>query len=198
MATSSGGGLAVILFLKLRKLPILPCIPFPSRLHWLLALQSAVLGASSTEETIVERCHTFHGRRFPPGTEAIPTVLLDARLDHANRCSFLLPVHPVQLYATLVWLGFFVVLVSFKSGPARTDLIYSMVCLFAGRWPIRGAIFSRRLSARAWPALSHATHQPLFIAMGVGVWLLQRNKQPGFDPASTGYLSQQGELKPTF
>jgi prolipoprotein diacylglyceryltransferase len=37
-----------------------------------------------------------------------------------------------------------------------------------------------------------------FVAVGVGVWLPQRNKQPVLEPVSTGYLSTQGEFKATF
>jgi phosphatidylglycerol:prolipoprotein diacylglycerol transferase len=188
-----GGGLAVILFLKLRKLPVLTHLDSiaPS-----LALGISIgrIGCFVNGDDCGTVSHLPWAVQFPSGTEAYADHLTRGWIRATDALS--LPVHPVQLYATLVWLGFFVVLVVYR--PGRPGLRLALFACLQGI----GRFVEQYLRGDFQPVLGPLSLTQLislfFIAMGVGVWLSQRNKKQVREPASTGYLSQHGEFKPTF
>ena len=188
-----GGGLAVILFLKLRKLPIL---------HYLDSIAPALalgisigrIGCFVNGDDCGTVSHLPWAVQFPPGTEAYA--------DHLTRgwimptAALSLPVHPVQLYATLVWLGFFVILVLYRSD--RPGLRLALFAFLQGVGRFVEQYFRGDFQPVLGPLSLTQIISLLFIAMGIGVWLSQRNKKQVCELASTGYLSTQGEFKPTF
>ncbi len=106
------GALAVTLFLKARHIPF---FAYSDTLIPSVALGVAIgrIGCFFNGDDFGTRSTLPWAVRFPSGTEAYA--------DHFNRGwigpgdTFSLPVHPVQLYATIFWLALFFALVYWKS-----------------------------------------------------------------------------------
>jgi phosphatidylglycerol:prolipoprotein diacylglycerol transferase len=188
-----GGGLAVILFLKLRKLPVLT---YFDSIAPALALGISIgrIGCFVNGDDCGTVSRLPWAVRFPPGTEAYADHLARGWIKATDALS--LPVHPVQLYATLLWLGFFVVLVVFR--PERPGLRLAMFACLQGIGRFVEQYFRGDFQPLLGPLSLTQLISLFFIAAGIGVWLLQRNKEPVHEAALAGYLSQQGEFKATF
>ena len=188
-----GGGLAVILFLKLRKLPVLAYL---DSIAPALALGISIgrIGCFVNGDDCGTVSHLPWAVQFPPGTEAYADHVTRGWI--ASTAMLSLPVHPVQLYATLVWLGFFVVLVVYR--PERAGLRLALFACLQGIGRFVEQYFRGDFQPVLGPLSLTQLISLFFIAAAIGVWLSQRNKKQVHEPASTGYLSQQGEFKPTF
>jgi phosphatidylglycerol:prolipoprotein diacylglycerol transferase len=187
------GAAAVLLFLKIRKISLLT---YADVIAPGVALAVAIgrIGCFLNGDDFGNLSRLPWGVRFPPGTEAYADHLTRGWIAPTDALS--LPVHPVQLYATLVWIGFFVVLVSFK--PGRPGLRLALFACLQGAGRFVEQYFRGDFQPVLGPLSLTQLISLFFIAMGIGVWLSQRNKKQVREPASTGYLSAQGEFKPTF
>src|ERR1044071_4365971 len=187
------GAAAVLLFLKIRKISLLT---YADVIAPGVALAVAIgrIGCFLNGDDFCNLSRLPRGVRFPPGTEAYADHLTRGWIAPTDALS--LPVHPVQLYATLVWIGFFVVLVSFK--PGRPGLRLALFACLQGAGRFVEQYFRGDFQPVLGPLSLTQLISLFFIAMGIGVWLSQRNKKQVREPASTGYLSAQGEFKPTF
>jgi phosphatidylglycerol:prolipoprotein diacylglycerol transferase len=137
--------------------------------------------------------HLPWAARFPPGTEAYADHLTRGWITPADALS--LPVHPVQLYCALAWLGFFAILIVYR--PARPGLRLALFAVLQGVGRFIEQLFRGDFQPVLGPLSLTQLISLFFIAMGIGVWLSQRNKKQVRESASTAYLSTQGEFKAT-
>jgi phosphatidylglycerol---prolipoprotein diacylglyceryl transferase len=187
------GAAAVLLFLKIRKISLLT---YADVIAPGVALAVAIgrIGCFLNGDDFGSLSRLPWAVRFPAGTEAYADHVTRGWIAPTDALS--LPVHPVQLYATLVWLGFFVVLVVYR--PGRPGLRLALFACLQGVGRFVEQYFRGDFRPVLGPLSLTQLISLFFIAMGVGVWLSQRNKKQVREPASTGYLSQQGEFKPTY
>lgn len=187
------GAAAVLLFLKIRKISLLT---YADVIAPGVALAVAIgrIGCFLNGDDFGSLSRLPWAVRFSPGTEAYADHLTRGWIAPTDALS--LPVHPVQLYATLIWLGFFVVLTVYR--PDRPGL---RLALFACLHGI-GRFVEQYLRGDFQPVLGPLSLTQLislfFIAVGAGIWLSQKNKKQVCEPASTVLLSTQGEFKATF
>jgi len=165
----AGGGLALALYMKVRRLPLLT--------YFDAIVPSLALGIS------IGRIACFlngddYGTlsrlpwsvQFPPGTEAYADHLTRGWIGSTDVLS--LSVHPIQLYATLVWLAFFVILAAYRPGQAGLRLALFAILQGAGRFAeqfCRGD-FQPLLGPFSLTQLISL----VFVAGGIGIWLHQR------------------------
>jgi phosphatidylglycerol:prolipoprotein diacylglycerol transferase len=187
------GAAAVLLFLKIRKISLLTYADVIAP-GVALAVALGRIGCFLNGDDFGSLSRLPWAVRFPAGTEAYADHVTRGWIAPTDALS--LPVHPVQLYATLVWLGFFVVLVVYR--PGRPGLRLALFACLQGVGRFVEQYFRGDFRPVLGPLSLTQLISLFFIAMGVGVWLSQRNKKQVREPASTGYLSQQGEFKPTF
>jgi phosphatidylglycerol---prolipoprotein diacylglyceryl transferase len=187
------GATAVLLFLKICKMSLLT---YADVIAPGVALAVAIgrIGCFLNGDDFGSLSRLPWAVQFPPGTEAYADHLTRGWIVPTD--AFSLPVHPVQLYATLAWLGFFVVLVVYR--PDRPGLRLALFACLQGIGRFVEQYFRGDFQPVLGPLSLTQLISLFFIAAGIGVWLSQRNKRHAGEPASTGYLSTQGEFKPTF
>ena len=172
-----GGGLAMLLFLALRRLPV-------------LSYFDAVAPAVALAVVIGRVGCFFNGCdfgtlsrvpwavRFPPGTEAYADHL--ARGWIAPGAGWSLPVHPIQLYASAAWLGLAAILLARRSGIPGLRFGWLAIAHGAGRFAEQ---FFRGDFRPALGPLSLT--QSLSLALvGLGLWLLLRRRSSAFAAAA--------------
>lgn len=172
-----GGGLAMLLFLALRRLPILS---YFDAVAPAVALTVSIgrVGCFFNGDDFGTLSHLPWAVRFPPGTEAYADHL--ARGWIASGAGWSLPVHPIQLYESLAWVGLAAILVMRRPGAPGLRFGWLAVAHGAGRFAEQ---FFRGDFRPALGPLSLT--QLLSLALvGLGLWLLLRDR-PNFlaDPA---------------
>ena len=122
-----GGGAAMLLFLLLRRLPVLryfdavaPAVA--------LAVSIGRIGCFLNGDDFGKLSRLPWAVRFPAGTEAYADHL--ARGWIAAGAAWSLPVHPIQLYETVVWLGLAALLVSWR--PSRPGMRFACLAIAHG------------------------------------------------------------------
>src|SRR5438270_400030 len=125
------GMIAVLLFLKVRKISLLS---YADVIAPGVALGVAIgrIGCFLNGDDFGALSRLPWAIRFPPGTEAYYDHLTRGWITSADALS--LPVHPVQLYATLAWLGFFAILVAYRPGRPGLRLALFAALHGAGRF----------------------------------------------------------------
>jgi phosphatidylglycerol:prolipoprotein diacylglycerol transferase len=125
------GAIAVFLFLKARKISLLTyadaIVPAVA-----LGVSLGRIGCFLNGDDFGTLSLLPWAVQFPPGTEAYADHFSRGWIASTDALS--LPVHPVQLYATLVWLGLFVILVVYRPEQAGRRLTLFAVLQGAGRF----------------------------------------------------------------
>ena len=181
------GMIAVLLFLKVRKISLLS---YADVIAPGVALGVAIgrIGCFLNGDDFGALSRLPWAIRFPPGTEAYYDHLTRGWITSADALS--LPVHPVQLYATLAWLGFFAILVAYRPGRPGLRLALFAALHGAGRFveqffrgdfqPVLGPLSLTQLISLA------------FVAGGIGIWAYQgRGKLIATAPGI--YVDRQAE-----
>jgi phosphatidylglycerol:prolipoprotein diacylglycerol transferase len=187
------GAIAVLLFLKVRKISLLT---YADVIAPAVALGVAIgrIGCFLNGDDFGSLSHLPWAVQFPHGTEAYADHLTRGWIAPTEALS--LPVHPVQLYCTLAWLGFFAILVAYR--PARPGLRLAIFAILQGVGRLVEQFFRGDFQSVLGP-LSLTQIISLFcIAVGVGVWVYQRKEKPAHGAAAAGYLNQQTEFNSTF
>jgi len=160
------GGLAAGLYFHFRKLPVLPYVDasMPA-----LALGYAVgrIGCFLNGDDFGTLTRVPWAIVYPPGTEAYDAHL--ARGWISPGAAWSLPIHPVQLYASLLGLALFVLLANWKPQRSGSRLCTYLVVYGAGRFCmeyLRGD-FRAVLGPFSLPQVFSI----LFVSVGTWVWL---------------------------
>jgi len=110
-----GGGLAMLIFLAIRRLPLLAYFDAVAPAV-ALTVAGGRVACFMNGDDFGRLTHLGWAVRFPPGTEAYADHL--ARGWIARGAAWSLPVHPIQLYESVIWLGLAVVLAMWRPGRA--------------------------------------------------------------------------------
>jgi phosphatidylglycerol:prolipoprotein diacylglycerol transferase len=178
-----GGGLAMLLFLAMRRLP--PLAYFDAAAPAVaLTVSIGRIACFLNGDDFGRLSHFGWAVRFPPGTEAYADHL--ARGWIAPGAAWSLPVHPIQLYESVVWFGLAIALAAWR--PSRPGLCFGGLAVahgaarFAEQFlrgdfqPILGP-----LSLTQWISLG-------FVALGLGLLFRGRRQavrtEPLVGPAS--------------
>jgi phosphatidylglycerol:prolipoprotein diacylglycerol transferase len=160
------GGLAAGLYFHYRKLPVLAYADagLPA-----LALGYAIgrIGCFLNGDDFGALTHARWAVVYPPGTEAYQEHLARGWISPGDAWS--LPIHPVQLYASLLGVGLFVVLANWRPKREGGRLCAYLVVYGVARFFIeylRGD-FRAVLGPLSLPQLLSV----LFVCVGLGVWL---------------------------
>jgi phosphatidylglycerol:prolipoprotein diacylglycerol transferase len=126
-----GGIFAAIVYLSLRRLPFLR---YADAMTPAIALGAAIgrIGCFLNGDDFGTRSTLPWAVTFPPGTEAYADHFSRGWIASSDPLS--LPVHPVQLYASLFALGLFVLLASWHLGRAGLRFAIFLVIYGAGRF----------------------------------------------------------------
>jgi phosphatidylglycerol:prolipoprotein diacylglycerol transferase len=167
------GGLAAGLYFHYRKLPLLP---YADAAMPALALGYAIgrIGCFLNGDDYGTLSHARWAVVYPPGTEAYQAHLARGWISPSDPWS--LPIHPVQLYASLLGLALFVVLVTWRPQWEGGRLCAYLVIYGVGRFLLeylRGD-FRRVLGPFSLPQLFSLG----FIFLGLGIWLYREKAQP--------------------
>ncbi len=165
------GMVAVLLFLKFRKLSALQCA---DAIAPGVALGVAIgrIGCFLNGDDFGTLTRLPWGTRFAPGTEAYYDHLTRGWISSADALS--LPVHPIQLYAALLWLGFFVVLATYR--PAQNGLRFAAFMFLQGAGRFAEQLFRGDFQPVLGPLSLTQVISLCFIAAGVGIRLYQVRK----------------------
>jgi phosphatidylglycerol:prolipoprotein diacylglycerol transferase len=187
------GATVVLLFLKIRKMSLLT---YADVIAPGVALAVAIgrIGCFLNGDDFGSLSHLPWAVRFPSGTEAYADHLTRGWIAQTDALS--LPVHPVQLYATLVWLGFFAVLVLYRPGQPGLRLALFFVLQGVGRFIEQ--LFRGDFQPVLGPFSLTQLISLFFIAVGVGIWLYQRKEKLVDAPTLAGYLNTHVEFKSMF
>ena len=162
------GTLAAILFFKLRKLPFLP---YADAIIPGVALGVAIgrVGCFLNGDDFGTLSHLPWAVRFPPGTEAYT--------DHLSRgwiapdAPWSLPVHPVQLYCAVFWLGLFAVPIVWRSSVPGQRLSGFAIAHGGGRFVEQ--LFRGDFQPLLGPFSLTQLISFLFVAAGLGILWFQ-------------------------
>ncbi len=168
-----GGGLAGGLFFRHRKLPVLA---YADASMPAVALGYAVgrLGCFLNGDDYGILSHTPWAVVYPPGTEAYMAHLLRGWITPGAEWS--LPVHPVQLYASIFGLCLFVLLAHWRPSVVGTRFAFFLVAYGVERFLmefLRGD-FRAVLGPLSLPQLFSL----LFVFLGAVIWLRARGATP--------------------
>ncbi|MGZ4898580.1 MAG: prolipoprotein diacylglyceryl transferase [Candidatus Angelobacter sp.] len=185
------GAIAVLLFLKVRKMSLLT---YADAIAPAVALGVAIgrIGCFLNGDDFGSLSHLPWAVRFPPGTEAYADHFSHGWIGSTDALS--LPVHPVQLYATLVWLGFFVILVVYHPEQAGHRLALFAILQGTGRFVEQ--FFRGDFQAVLGPFSLTQLIGLFFVAAGMGIGPHQRWQKSVDVAASSKLVSSQVGLGP--
>ena len=185
-----GGGLALALYLMVRKLPLLPYFDAiaPS-----LALGVSIgrIACFLNGDDYGTLSRLSWSVQFAPGTEAYADHLTRGWIRSTDALS--LSVHPVQLYATLAWLGFFVILVAYR--PGQPGLRLALFAILQGVGRFAEQYFRGDFRPLLGPLSLTQLISLVFVAGGIGIWLYRRKARiVGLE--SRSYFNGQAAPRP--
>jgi len=166
------GTVAALIFLKARNIPVLG---YADALVPAAALGVAVgrIGCFLNGDDFGTVTHLPWAVRFSAGTEAYADHLSRGWIAPTDVWS--LSVHPIQLYDSLVWLGFFAILVSV--GANQQGLRVALWAILHGAGRFVEQFFRGDFQPALGPlSLTHLISL-LFITVGLVVWLSQRKER---------------------
>jgi phosphatidylglycerol---prolipoprotein diacylglyceryl transferase len=180
-----GGGLALALYLKVRKLPLLT---YFDAIAPALALGVSIgrIACFLNGDDYGTLSRLPWAVQFAGGTEAYADHLARGWIRSTHALS--LSVHPVQLYATLVWLGFFAILAAYRPGQPGLRLALFAVLQGVGRFVEQ--IFRGDFRPFLGPLSLTQLISLALVAGGIGIWLYQR-KTRIVEPVSRLYCNGQ-------
>jgi phosphatidylglycerol:prolipoprotein diacylglycerol transferase len=162
----TGGAVALIVFCRLRRLPVLSyadaCTPA-------VALGSAVgrIGCFLNGDDYGTVTHSHWAVVYPPGTEAYQAHLERGWISAGDAWS--LPIHPVQLYASLLGVALFLALANWRPRREGARLCAYLVIYGVSRFfmeYLRGD-FRSVLGPFSLPQMFSA----VFVLVGSGIWI---------------------------
>lgn len=180
------GALAVLLFLKVRKISLLT---YADAIAPAVALGVAIgrIGCFLNGDDFGRLSHLPWAVQFPSGTEAYVDHLTQGWITPADALS--LPVHPVQLYATLVWLAFFCVLVLYR--PNRSGLRLALFAILQGVGRFAEQFFRGDFQTVLGPLSLTQLISLLLITVGIGLWWFRSREKASDIAASPQHLNTQ-------
>ena len=166
------GGLVAGLYFHYRKLPVLD---YADAAMPALALGYAIgrIGCFLNGDDYGTVSHARWAVVYPPGTEAYQAHLARGWISSSDAWS--LPIHPVQLYSSLLGLAVFVVLVTWRPKWEGGRLCAYLILYGFGRFLLeylRGD-FRRVLGPFSLPQLFSLG----FMLLGIGIWLYREKAQ---------------------
>jgi phosphatidylglycerol:prolipoprotein diacylglycerol transferase len=187
------GAAAVLLFLKVRKISLLA---YADAIAPAVALGVAIgrIGCFLNGDDFGSLSRLPWSVRFPPGTEAFADHLTRGWIGAADALS--LPVHPIQLYAALAWLGFFAILVGYHSGQPGFRLALFAILQGLGRFVEQ--FFRGDFQPVLGPLSLTQVISLLLIVVGTGLWLYQKREKFVGSPATSKFPGAEVDLKPLF
>jgi len=185
------GGVAAGLYFHLRKLPV---FAYADAGMPALALGYAVgrIGCFLNGDDYGSLTHVRWAVAYPPGTEAYQAHLARGWISPADPWS--LPIHPAQLYASLLGLALFFLLANWRSARPGTRFCAYLVLYGVGRFfmeYLRGD-FRSVFGSLSLPQLFSVA----FIFVGAGIWFhkvrdheRKTSDNPGTDSADVLHLA---------
>jgi phosphatidylglycerol:prolipoprotein diacylglycerol transferase len=167
------GALAAALFFKIRKLSF---FPYADAVISAVALGVAIgrIGCFLNGDDFGTLSHLPWAVRFPPGTEAYADHLTRGWIAFGD--AFSLPVHPVQLYDTLFWLGLFALLVVWQ--PNRPGQRLSLFVIAHGVGRFAEQFFRGDFQPVLGPLSLTQLISLLLVVVGLGVLLIALGAKP--------------------
>lgn len=186
------GGIVGGLFFHYRKLPVLA---YADGSMPALALGYAIgrLGCFLNGDDFGTVSHVPWAVAYPPGTEAYSDHIARGWIN--SGAPFSLPIHPVQLYASLIGLGLFVLLATWRPHRAGRRFCAFLILYGAARFCLE-QWFRGDFRAVVGPLSLPQVFSMLFVMIGAAIWLRARESKskelrPRLDDALPGMAVQE-------
>ena len=185
------GALAVIVYLKIKKLSILR---YGDAMAPAVALGVAIgrIGCFLNGDDFGKLSRLPWAMRFGPGTEAYADHLQRGWISASDAWS--LPVHPVQLYCSLFWLGLFALLACLPM--KRTGVGFSLLLIAHGAGRFAEQLFRGDFQTFLGPLSLTQLISIVLVAVGAALLLYRRRESSteGFMAPATSGATSDSEL----